>query len=225
VTQEPSEAAHAIIRKAGNATAVLQFFAVGLVVVLGTIYYDISNRYTTMQSGIRENAMWSVYQLDREARNLANDLTVMLATENLDMATQKALSIRYDILYSRMDMLTKAKFEQNFAVDATVAEQLQAAQDSVFGNVGIFDDIAGGVAASPASLRIASASFKDLIRITERLVTYTNSTLSTDRAEQREAVAALEMKSLILIGFLGLIVGAIILTLRRQLRDVRAAAA
>ena len=223
MTQEPSEAAHAIIRKAGNATAVLQFFAVGLVVVLGTIYYDISNRYTTMQSGIRENAMWSVYQLDREARNLANDLTVMLATENLDMATQKALSIRYDILYSRMDMLTKAKFEQNFAVDATVAEQLQAAQDSVFGNVGIFDDIAGGVAASPASLRIASASFKDLIRITERLVTYTNSTLSTDRAEQREAVAALEMKSLILIGFLGLIVGAIILTLRRQLRDVRAA--
>jgi signal transduction histidine kinase/CheY-like chemotaxis protein/HPt (histidine-containing phosphotransfer) domain-containing protein len=223
VTQETGDAAHAIIRKAGKATAVLQFFAVGLVVVLGTIYYDISDRYTAMQSGIRENAMWSVYQLDREARNLANELTVMLATEKLDMAAQKALSVRYDILYSRMDMLTKAKFEQHFAVDSTVAEQLQDAQDSVFGNVGIFDDIARGVAASPASLRIASASFKDLIRITERLVTYTNSRLSTDRAEQRDAVAALEMKSLILIGFLGLIVGAIILTLRRQLRDVRAA--
>lgn len=220
---ETSEVDRAIIRKAGKATAVLQFFAVGLVVVLGTIYYDISNRYTAMQSGIRENAMWSVYQLDREARNLTNELSVMLATDTIDMAAQKALSVRYDILYSRMDMLGKARFEQNFAVDATVAKQLQAVQDSVFGNVGIFDDIAKGVAASPASLRIANASFKDLIRNTEQLVTYTNNTLSTDRAEQRDAVAALEMKSLILIGFLTLIVGAIILTLRRQLRNVRAA--
>lgn len=221
--RETSEADHAVIRKAGKATAVLQFFAVGLVVVLGTIYYDISNRYTAMQSGIRENAMWSVYQLDREARNLVSELSVMIATGDIGLAAQKKLSTRYDILYSRMDMLGKAKFERFFAVDASVAKQLEAIQHSVFGNVGIFDDIEKGVPASRASLVVADASFKDLIRNTEQLVSYTNNNLSTDRAQQREEVAALEMKSLILIGFLVLIVGAIIVTLRRQLRSVRAA--
>lgn len=223
MTDKTSAADHAVIRKAGKTTAVLQFFAVGLAVVLGTIYYDISNRYTAMQSGIRENAMWSVYQLDREARSLTSQLSIMLATNDLGLPAQKALSTRYDILYSRMDMLGKAKFEQYFAIDAAVSKQLDAVRNSVFGNVGIFDDIAKGVAASPASLRIANASFKDLIRNTEQLVTYTNNTLSADRADQREAVASLEMKSLILIGFLTAIVGAVILTLRRQLRNVRAA--
>ena len=222
-TNATNEADHAVIRKAGKATAILQFFAVGLVVVLGTIYYDISNRYTAMQSGIRENAMWSVYQLDREARNLVGELSVMIATNDLGLASQKRLSTRYDILYSRMDMLAKAKFEKFFAVDASVAKQLEAIQHSVFGNVGIFDDIAKGVPASRASLVIADASFKDLVRNTEELVTYTNNNLSSDRADQRQEVEALEMKSLILIGFLVIIVGAIILTLRRQLSNVRAA--
>ena len=220
---ETSQADHAIIRRAGKTTAVLQFFAVGLAVVLATIYFDISNRYTAMQSGIRENAMWSVYQLDREARNLTNQLSIMIATNDLALSTQKSLATRYDILYSRMDMLAKAKFEQYFAVDARVAKQLEAVQNSVFGNVGIFDDLAKGIPASPASMRIANASFKDLIRNTEQLVAYTNNTLSVDRADQRGQVAALEMKSLVLIGFLTLIVGAIIFMLRRQVRNVRAA--
>ncbi|MBX9459309.1 MAG: response regulator [Rhizobium sp.] len=218
-----NEADHAVIRTAGKATAVLQFFAVGLVVVLGTIYYDISSRYTAMQSGIRENAMWSVYQLDREARNLTTDLAVMIATGDLGMETQKRLSIRYDILYSRMDMLAKAKFERFFAVDEAVARQLVAIQRAVFGNVGIFDDIAKGVPASRASLVVASASFRDMVRDTEQLVTYTNRDLSAARAEQRQQVQELEIKSLILIGFLSLIVGAIIFMLRRQLGSVRAA--
>lgn len=221
--QAGKEADRISIRRAGKATAVLQFFAVGLVVVLGTIYFDISNRYTAMQSGIRENAMWSVYQLDREARNLVGELSVMIATGDLALPAQKKLSTRYDILYSRMDMLAKAKFETFFTVDAVVAKQLNEIQSSVFGNVGIFDDIAKNVPASRASLVIANASFRQLVQNTEQLVTYTNNNLSTDRAEQREQVAALEMKSLFLIGFLVMIVGAIIVMLRRQLTNVRAA--
>jgi signal transduction histidine kinase/CheY-like chemotaxis protein/HPt (histidine-containing phosphotransfer) domain-containing protein len=223
LTTKASETDRAVIGKAGKATAVLQFFAVGLAVVLGTIYYDISNRYTAMQSGIRENAMWSVYQLDREARNLSSELSVMLATGDIGLPAQKRLSTRYDILYSRMDMLGRTKFERFFAVDETVAGELTAIQQSVFGNVAIFDDIARGVPASRASLTVANVGFKDLLRNTERLVTYTNTDLSTDRAEQREQVTSLEIKSLILIGFLVLIVGAIILTLRRQLKSVRMA--
>ncbi|MDO6966355.1 ATP-binding protein [Rhizobium alvei] len=217
------EADRIAIRKAGLSTSVLKFFAIGLSVVLGFIYYDISERYTAMQSGIRENAMWSVYQLDREARNLNARLAVMLATKDLSLTSQKQLATRYDILYSRMDMLAKATFEQTFTVNDKLAGLLTDIRRDVFEQVGIFDAINAGEAASTAELQAASADFQKVVVNTEQLVTFTNSSLSADRADQREAVAALEMKSLILIGFLALIIGVIILMLRRQLASVRAA--
>lgn len=58
------------IRKASKATVVLQVFAAALLVGLVAIFIMIANRYSTLQDGIRENALWSIYQLDREARKL-----------------------------------------------------------------------------------------------------------------------------------------------------------
>lgn len=212
-----------IINKASKATAILQFFAVGLVVVLGFIYHDVSDRYTAMQSGIRENAMWSVYQLDREARTLTTTLSVMLASGTLDKAAQRKLATRYDILYSRMDILKRAKFEQYFTVSNDSATRLARIQNAVFHNVGMIDAINAGKPASRQDLLEALSDFEELLVETEQLVTSTNASLSTDRAETREKVSELEQRSLVLIGFLAIIVGAIIVMLRRQLSNVRAA--
>ncbi|MGX5668367.1 ATP-binding protein [Rhizobium daejeonense] len=223
MTALSTEADRAAIRKAGKTTAILKSLAVGLLIILGFIYYDISQRYTAMQTGIRENAMWSVYQLDREARGLHSYLSMMLATGDVGIASQKRLSVHYDILYSRMDMLNKAKFERYFTVDEAVTRQLSEIQAVVLGSSPLFDNIADGVPASRDSLLSMNARFADLIRNTEQLVVYTNNTLSVYRAEQRNAVEALEIKSLVLIGLLVLIVGALILILRRQLDSVRRA--
>ncbi|NGO65811.1 response regulator [Rhizobium daejeonense] len=223
MTALSTEADRAAIRKAGKTTAILKSLAVGLLIILGFIYYDISQRYTAMQTGIRENAMWSVYQLDREARGLHSYLSMMLATGDIGIASQKRLSVHYDILYSRMDMLNKAKFERYFTVDEAVTRQLSEIQAVVLGSSPLFDNIADGVPASRDKLLSMHARFADLIRNTEQLVIYTNNTLSVYRAEQRNAVEALEIKSLVLIGLLVLIVGALILILRRQLDSVRRA--
>ena len=82
----------AVFRKASKATAVLQIFAVMLLGVLAIVYSDISARYSSMQDGVRENAMWSVYQLDREARRLDQELVVALARNAVGPDTLKALS-------------------------------------------------------------------------------------------------------------------------------------
>ncbi len=212
-----------VIRKAGKTTAVLQVFAVLLLGLLGSLYYDISSRYSALQSGIRENAMWSVYQLDREARRLREVVSIAIARSDTSAASQKEISLRYDILYSRMAMLEKANFEENFKVDATVRKQLTEIRRTVFQNAPLFDDIAAKKTVSIASLRILQIQLQALTVNSEHLLTYTNTTLSADRADARQTLQALEMKSLSLIVLLVASVGFLIFTLRRQLRSVRAA--
>ena len=46
-----------IIRKASKATLVLQGFAVMLLLGLGILFVDISQKYSALQDGIRENAL------------------------------------------------------------------------------------------------------------------------------------------------------------------------
>jgi signal transduction histidine kinase/DNA-binding response OmpR family regulator/HPt (histidine-containing phosphotransfer) domain-containing protein len=212
-----------VIRKAGKTTAVLQVFAVLLLGLLGSLYYDISARYSALQSGIRENAMWSVYQLDREARRLREVVSIAIAQSDTSVGALKEMSLRYDILYSRMSMLEKANFEENFKVDATVRKQLAEIRRTVYQNAPLFDDIAARKTVSIASLRILYSQLMTLTENSEHLLTYTNNTLSADRADARQQVQALEMKSLTLIVLLVASVGFLIFTLRRQLRSVRAA--
>lgn len=59
-----------IMRKAGNTTLILQLVSAVLLFVLIVLFVDISRQFRFLQDGIRENAVWSVYQLDREARAL-----------------------------------------------------------------------------------------------------------------------------------------------------------
>lgn len=59
-----------VIRRVSKATALLQMFAATLLLGLAIIFVLIINRYSTLQDGIRENALWSLYQLDREVRKL-----------------------------------------------------------------------------------------------------------------------------------------------------------
>lgn len=90
-------AAHAsgeVIRKAGKSTAVLQVFAVILLALLAWVYSDISKRYAELQDGIKENALWSVYQLERESRRFEEELTRMILTLDTSDAVVERLSLR-----------------------------------------------------------------------------------------------------------------------------------
>jgi signal transduction histidine kinase/CheY-like chemotaxis protein len=212
-----------IIRKASKATVVLQCFAVMLLLGLVFLFADISRKYSALQDGIRENALWSVYQLDREARRLHETIHIMLVEQDLTPVRIKALGTRYDILYSRMNILDKSSFETKFKLDSAVAEQVSAIREAVFGRSAVFDRLAAGDPVDPVQLETADIEFEKLVENTEKLLLYTNSTVSIERAEARDAVLALQMKSAGLVALLVCCVVFLILTLRRQLRSVQLA--
>lgn len=212
-----------VIRRAGKATMVLQAFAVALLLGLVVLFADISHKYSALQDGVRENALWSVYQLDREARRLHETIHIMLVENAFSAARLKALSTRFDILYSRMDIFDKTSFSDGFRNDGEVSAGVAAIRMAVSRQTPLFDRIASGAVVSPADLKEADAEFEALVRHTEELLNYSNNTVSVERAEARDAVLALQWKSAALVALLVCCAVVLIFTLRRQLTSVRLA--
>ena len=212
-----------IIRTAGKATTVLQVFALVLIVLLASIYGDISSRYSALQDGVRENAMWSVYQLDREARTLKETLDDIVGQKKYEREKLNFLALNFNILYSRITTLEDSHFEKKFSADQRVVGLMSDVKRTVHGATPLFDDVDAGKPISPASLAILHYEIGILVRKCGDLLAYTNSTLSSDRADERSEILYLERKSLILIGLLVFSVVILILMLRLQLRSLRSA--
>ena len=197
--------------------------SVVLLALLAWVYWDISSRYASLHDGIRENALWSVYQLDREARRFQEDLERMLVTADATPEAFKQLSLRFDILYSRMATLDQARFEMYFAVDKAVRAYLAEIQRGVYGNAGLFDAINAHQLPTALQLQELRDGMHRVTGNSEQLLVYTNNALSIARADSRDAVTWLVRESMALIGLLVVCVVFLIYTLRRQLHNVRAA--
>lgn len=213
------------IRKASRTTAAIQVFSVILLAILVSVYVDISRRQSDLRDAVRENAMWSVYQFNREAHDLHHRLELMINSQTIDQASLEELSIRYDVVYSRMKMLRETKFEQNFLSDPSVVGQIDKIERLIFNNAPIFDAIIAGAQISPANLTTLDFELGVLSRETADLLVYTNTKISAERAEGRIELESLQRKSMGLIGLLVLSVVLLIFTLQRQLKGVQAAGA
>ncbi|MBN9030632.1 MAG: response regulator [Rhizobiales bacterium] len=210
-----------VIRRVSKTTMILQVFSVALLLGLAYLAVDVFRRYSTLQDGIRENALWSVYQLDREARRLHEQLHLSIVDGSHAGAGAKSLATRYDILYSRMNILEQASFERQFA--PAIGERIAAIKGTVYGIVAPFDAMASGEAVPLEQLRDVDGKLESLLESTENLLIFTNNWVSTNRAENRSSLMALQLQTVALVGLLVASVCFLIFNLRRQLRSVRRA--
>ncbi|OJU07220.1 MAG: hypothetical protein BGN83_12185 [Rhizobium sp. 63-7] len=212
-----------MIRRASKTTVVLQVFSVALLLGLAYMAVDIVKRYSTLQDGIRENALWSVYQFDREARRLHELVHLYLAQGPQSGIAVKTLTTRYDILYSRMNILEQANFERQFVLNPEIGQRIAAIQDTVYGIVAPFDALAAGKDVAKEQLLEVDGKLETLLGATEDLVIFTNNWVSTNRAEKRSGLMTLQVQTVVLVGLLVACVFFLIFNLRRQLRSVRRA--
>ncbi|KAF1854872.1 hypothetical protein Lal_00015444 [Lupinus albus] len=185
----------------------------------------MSNRQGNLRDAIRENAMWSVYQLNREANNLHHRAEMIIVSGQPTAETLQKLSLSYDIVYSRMATLEQTKFEENFVADDRVRQQLAEMHRIVLESQRLFDAISAGETLSIGSLKALEYQLGTLSRETSELLVYTNTFISDERAKNRGELESLQQKSIGLIGLLVVSVVFLIVTLRRQLKGVQAAGA
>ncbi len=134
----------------GTVAFVLQTVSAVLLIVLLVLFVDIARQYRIMEDGVRENSLWSVYQLDREVRQLSHSLSSVRHDEQTPQ-TLDELALRYDILYSRVSILDEAKFGTYFSGDEKIRGYIAGIRKIVLDAQPIFDAYSTGARPTPSS--------------------------------------------------------------------------
>ncbi len=204
-------------------TMLLQISVVFLVIGLFYLLVDISHRYSILQNGFRENAVWSIYQLDRESRKFLEALHRLAEDHDLSPASTRAAVTRYDIVYSRIKTVEQGRFDINVRADTDIAKGVMAIKALILENQPLFDQLSTGTRVPDESLARAKRNLDGLLCLTEELLTYTNNAASVYRSDTRADLSSLEMRSAVLIGLLVVCVGCLVYSLRRQLKSMQEA--
>ena len=211
------------VRKTGGATKYLLGLSVALMFALAGVFAHLSNRQNALQDSIREDALWAVYQFDRESRTLSQTLARHAAIARPTADDVKALTLRYDILFSRLSILSNGKYQAYFEQSARVDTLRPRARDLVLAIEPVFNDLAAGENVSRKTLEAAADQLHELLGVTEDLLTFTNASVSAARADARDEIIQLQKLSAWVVLALGISIALLIVNLMRQLRIVRAA--
>lgn len=204
----------------GTVAFVLQTVSAVLLLVLLVLFVDIARQYRIMEDGVRENSLWSVYQLDREVRQLSHSMAnVRRGEQNPQMLDE--LALRYDILYSRTAILDQAKFGTYFSGDEKIRSYIDGITEAVQAAQPMFDAYAAGTPPAPEQLERFETSLVPMSRAAEDFLLYTNTRVSHERAESRSTILDLERTSTVMLSLLMVSVVFLVVTLNRQLRSVR----
>ncbi|MBX3577041.1 MAG: response regulator [Rhizobiaceae bacterium] len=209
------------VRRAGRATTFLVVVSAVLMALLIAMFAYLSERQQTLQDSIREDALWAVYQLDREARTLAQGVDQALASWPLDATEAGELGLRYDILYSRLTILDNAKYETSLAGSDGFLAGRSAIRDRILSLEPAFNRLAADGTLDWPSLAAAGVTLGSLVPVTERMLTETNTSVAAVRADSRIEVMAIQRATAVLVLVIGVAITLLILNLSRQLQLTR----
>lgn len=204
----------------GTVAFVLQTVSAALLIVLLVLFVDIARQYRIMEDGVRENSLWSVYQLDREVRQLSHSLAAV-QHEDGNPQLLSELALRYDILYSRVSLLDQAKFGTYFSGDDRIRGYIASVTDGVHEMLPLIDAHAAGSVLTSEQLTELRGTLTAMGRVAEDFLLYTNTRVSHERAESRATILKLERTSAVMLSLLMVSVVFLVVTLNRQLRSVR----
>jgi signal transduction histidine kinase/DNA-binding response OmpR family regulator len=180
-----------ILRGRWNQTLLIIALILTGVLVYLSVLLNAAHKET--QNNIREDALWATYQLDREARRVlaASDA---LARDPTSAKKFEGLVIRYEILASRIRILSNSQYQDAFANSALFSSLLAKLRTR-------FSELDNSIDAGRklASLYGTNASsfagaMEDISKLCSHLLSQTNALAAQQRDESRQQFAALQQK-------------------------------
>ncbi|KQT58546.1 MULTISPECIES: ATP-binding protein [unclassified Aureimonas] len=188
-----------------------------LLALLLAAYANLAARSGDLQDGIREDALWAVYQVGRESASLSATLRDALDDGSAEAAEAEALGLRYDILFSRMGVLEGAKYGSYFADDGEIRGRRAEARRLIAAMQPTFDALRDGKADLQA-LHAAASATNRLVSASETLLLRTNAAVSAARADARAELLRLQDVTAWIVLALVVSVGMLVFSLCRRLR-------
>ncbi|MAZ16101.1 MAG: hybrid sensor histidine kinase/response regulator [Ahrensia sp.] len=208
----------------GRIAVALQVASALLLAVLIGLFALLYQNQNTLRDSVREDAIWGVYQLDRETRKLGASLHNYINDPATGAKALDQIGLRYDILYSRLNVLENAKYQDYFTDNPEVVARIRDTRRQILAMEPVFNRIAEGGEPIREALLEIEAGFPELVNSTEDFLTFTNATVSRQRAESRERLITIERVTAGLVAGLFFVMIVLVFALRRQAYSARALA-
>lgn len=210
-----------VSKRVGIGIVVLTLLSFALLAATVWLFVGLRDSRETVARSIREDAVWAAFQADREAARLVE--AILAAQVTGDVAE---ISLRFDLLYSRLGLLQSGKYEITFGEESGVGDKAAAVVALV---PGLDADVASLSEQGTPSAALLTAMLKDARTIraaTGELIVAANSAVSDLRVAERDASLntyvqiGLAVAGLLIV--LVLIVGLLVIQLRQILQTGRA---
>ncbi|MGG7517328.1 ATP-binding protein [Allorhizobium undicola] len=198
-------------------TFILHLLSGVLLVTFLLLFKDVSDRFRLLYDDVRENAVWSAYQMDREARTMVGAVSDLRRLQTPDQSSLNNLALRYDILFSRKNLMSNSRFGDYFRGNAVIAGHLAAINELIMTVEPQFNQLVTGWVPSQDDLARLADNFARLEKETEALLIYTNTYVGDERSSIRATIIELERTSAVMLALLLASVIFLVFKLRRQL--------
>jgi signal transduction histidine kinase/CheY-like chemotaxis protein len=197
----------------------VSLIAVGVVLLAAVIafFHALWVRQNSSAVSIREDAMWATYQTDREVGRLYFALHDFASGH--PNGTLDEVSRRFDILYSRHEVMEEANFPGKFRSDGKLHRLTEAFGRQIHDMLPLFDRFAAEKRANAADLATVIEKVAALRSTTEILLQATNHLQLSIQVEDREAISRIYAWLAGTVLTLMVAVGAVIVMIWRQLKQ------
>lgn len=160
--------------------------ALGVFLIATTAYLflNLRERQKTITESAREDAMWAVFQTDREASRLIE--AIYAAKVDPTPETINNIRLRYDLVYSRGSLLSRGYLAEKFQESEILKSQAQDTQDAILNVADLIDPLAEQDSAFLAILPELAIAARLIRTQSTNLVISTNAQLDSLRVAERE---------------------------------------
>ncbi|SEG85825.1 ATP-binding protein [Marinobacterium lutimaris] len=195
----------------------LSALSLAFLTVVLVLYVTLIKRETELLASIREDMLWAAYQIDRETQRFQRELHVFTFTPD-DSDQFDSVLLRFDILYSRMDLLQKGQLQKLFAEDPASADLI----NSFIPLVQAIDGQITEIQNNPASREFVLQRASSLEPVAEKLLLKTLERRAADKTYERDYTLSMFNWLALLIGLMLItMVSIIVMVFRRHTEALR----
>jgi two-component system, sensor histidine kinase len=211
------------VEQAARATKSVLVVQIFLVCTVLAIFSMLVKREGQLHDAIREDAIWAVYQLDRETRavyELVQHVKYRIGEAGVEAAQEavapRDLVTRYDILYSRLSVLANSKYNVFFEQSPNFRSRITTIQTKILAIEPVFNEIAAKKNYSDIDFAPVEETLEKIRSATNEFLVRTNATISEARAEARNDVFHVQMLAFLFM--FAIVVAALFLALHMLLQ-------
>lgn len=207
-----------ILRPLSIGGIVLTLVGLTLLVNLIGLFLALNQQERSQVSAAQEDMVWSAYQLDREASKLME--TFHMHSEQSRESWLKALSQRYDILYSRTGSLVEGQIAAKFGQVPALKDMSADLRGDILGLAPSFDAINATGELSDQDAADLLGAISHIEQHAADFIIAVNARHNLIKVAERAEVNAIYNKIAWSAGGLTLVFGAFIVLLIAQLRHI-----